>query len=49
MEIKGQRELNKVEILRNSEVIKEYKIKNGSLVFNETFVDENYQNEKFRS
>ena len=46
MKIKGQRELDKVEILRNSEVIKDYKITKGSLVFNETFIDENYQDEK---
>jgi hypothetical protein len=43
--IKAQRELENVEILRNSMVIKEYKITNGSLVFNETFIDGNYQNE----
>ena len=46
MKIKGQRELDKVEILRNSEVIKEYKFTNGSLTFNETFIDDNYQTEK---
>lgn len=44
--VKGQRALNKVEILRNSEVIKEYKVTNGSLVFNGSFADENYQDEK---
>jgi hypothetical protein len=47
IEVKGQRALDKVEILRNSEVIKEYKIaNNASLVFNETFVDEDYRSEK---
>ena len=27
-------------------MIKDYKITKGSLVFNETFIDENYQDEK---
>ncbi len=44
--VKGQRVLDKVEILRNSEVIKEYKITNDSLIFNDSFNDEKYQSEK---
>jgi len=44
--VKGQRELDKVEILRNSAVIKEYKITESSLLFRETFKDENYMSEK---
>ncbi len=44
--VKGQRELDKVDILRNSEVIKEYKITNASLLFNKTFIDENCQTQK---
>lgn len=43
LNVKGQRALEKVEILRNSEVIKEYRVTRGSLVFNRTFIDEKYQ------
>ncbi|MGQ8335481.1 DUF3604 domain-containing protein [Sunxiuqinia sp. A32] len=43
--VKGQRELSKVEILKNSKVIKEYTVAGGSLEFNEQFVDELYQDE----
>ena len=46
IKIKGQRPLDKIEILRNSEVIKEYKITDGVLDFEETFTDSAYQNEK---
>jgi len=46
LNVKGQRELVKVEILRNSDVVKEYKITDGSLTFNETYTDENPQFEK---
>lgn len=46
MKIKGQRELDKIEILRNSEMIKTYTTADGTLVFDETFVDEDYRNEK---
>ena len=46
LSIKGQRALEKIEILRNSEVIKEYKVTDGALVFNRRFMDEGYQNEE---
>ncbi|MEA3476765.1 MAG: DUF3604 domain-containing protein, partial [Bacteroidota bacterium] len=43
--IKAERELEKIEILKNSTVIKEFKTQNSETAFNKTFVDEDYQNE----
>lgn len=42
MKVKGQRELSKIEILRNSEVIKEYPVTDNSIHFDEVFNDDNY-------
>ncbi len=44
--VKGQRELEKVEVLRNSEPIKTYAVSNGSAEFSGNFIDENYQDEE---
>ena len=44
--IKGQNELDKVEILRNSQVIKSFRIGNGIKSFNKTFVDSKFKNER---
>ena len=46
IKIIGERELDKIEILRNSKVIHEFKTQNNELTFNKTFVDSDYQNEK---
>ena len=43
--IKAERELEKIEILRNSKVIKEFNIQNSETAFNKTFIDEGYQND----
>ncbi|MCD6354122.1 MAG: DUF3604 domain-containing protein [Prolixibacteraceae bacterium] len=43
IKVKGQRELSKIEILRNSAVIKEYLLLDDSIHFNEIFNDENYK------
>lgn len=43
--VKGQHELEKVEILRNSKVIKEYNLSNGPTEFDDSYIDENYQEE----
>ena len=45
IKVKGQRELDKIEVLRNSAVIKEFKIADGSKVFNKVFNDDNYNDE----
>ncbi len=42
--VKGQRELAKVEVLRNSEVIKEFTVDNEAREFSDNFVDEITQN-----
>ena len=42
---KGQRELEKIEVVRNSEVIKEYKLKNVAIEFEKNFTDEKYKEE----
>lgn len=42
--VKGQRELAKVEILRDSEVIKTFIPDDGTIEFNNEFMDENHQN-----
>jgi hypothetical protein len=44
--VKGQRELEKVEILRNSKVIKEYPVLDGGIEFEASYADETYQEEK---
>lgn len=46
MMVKGQRELEKVEVLRNSEVVKVFNLNSGTLEFNESFMDEDYPSEK---
>jgi len=43
--IKGQRELAKVEVLRNSKVIKEYNLSNNEMVFSTEFVDMDFKKE----
>jgi hypothetical protein len=45
IKVTGQRELEKVEVLRNSKVIKEYILQNGPIEFDENFIDENYGEE----
>ena len=45
IKVKGQRELEKIEVLRNSKVIKEYTLTNGPIEFNEDFIDVNYHEE----
>jgi hypothetical protein len=45
IKVTGQRELEKVEVLRNSKVIKEYNLQNGPIEFDENFIDENYGEE----
>jgi hypothetical protein len=45
MKVKGQRELEKVEILRNSKVIKEFTLPAMSIEFHEEYIDENYHEE----
>lgn len=42
--VKGQRELQKVEVLRNSQVIKEFTVDSKTTEFNEVFVDKSVQN-----
>jgi len=46
IKIKGERELEKVEIIRNSKVIHQFDLDEGVLNFAETFSDQSYQNEK---
>jgi len=46
IKVKGQRELERVEVLRNSRVIKEYHVSGEELEFDEVFVDADYQDEK---
>jgi hypothetical protein len=43
--VKGQRELAKVAILRNSQVIKEYDFSNNETTFSTEFVDADFKNE----
>lgn len=43
--IKGQRELAKVEVLRNSTVIKEYNLSNNEIAFSTEFVDTDFKKE----
>jgi len=45
IKVKGQQELAKVEVLRNSTVIKEFKLSEGKIEFDQQFVDENYRDE----
>ena len=45
IKVKGQRELEKIEVVRNSEVIKEYKLKNVAIEFEKNFTDEKYKEE----
>jgi len=45
LNVKGQHELAKVEILRNSQVIKAYDIKGKALDFNEIYEDNNFKDE----
>jgi len=45
IKVKGQRELDKIEVLRNSAVIKEFNIADGLKVFNKVFNDDNYKEE----
>ena len=44
--VKGQRELAKVEVLRNSKVIKEFAVEKDVLDFEAIFADKNFQDEK---
>ena len=37
--------MEKIEVLRNSKVIKEYTLTNEPIEFNEDFIDENYHEE----
>ena len=46
IKVKAQRELEKVDVLRNSKVIKSYNLPDGSLEFEQVFSDEHYQDEK---
>ncbi len=46
IKVKAQRELEKIEVLRNSKVIKTYPVPDGSLEFDQLFSDEHYQDEK---
>ena len=46
IKVKGQRELEKVEVLRNSKVIKEFYVSGGELEFDQVYVDPGYQDEK---
>jgi len=46
IKVKGQRELEKVEILRNSKVIKEFSINDGETEFEASFADLDYTDEK---
>ena len=46
IKVKGQRELEKVEVLRNSRVIKEFNISGEVLEFERAYADQNYQDEK---
>ncbi len=46
MKVQGQRELEKVEVLRNSRVIKAFSVSGGQIDFNEVFTDSDYQDEK---
>ena len=43
--IKGQRELAKVEVLRNSTVVKEYNLSNNEIAFSTEFVDTDFKKE----
>jgi hypothetical protein len=45
IKVRGQRELEKVEVLRNSRGIKEYAVSEGQLAFDEKFADSDYQDE----
>jgi len=45
IKVKGQRELEKVEVLRNSRVIKEFTLSGKYLDFEENFADSDYQDE----
>jgi hypothetical protein len=45
IKVKGQRELEKVEVLRNSRVIKEFTLSGKYLDFEENFTDSDYQDE----
>jgi len=46
IKVKGQRELEKVEVLRNSRVIKEFAVEGETLEFKAEFRDENHLEEK---
>jgi hypothetical protein len=46
IKVKGQRELEKVEVLRNSEPVKTYTVDKGLTEFAGNFIDENYQDEE---
>jgi hypothetical protein len=45
VKVKGQRELEKIEVLRNSRVIKAYTVSGGKLDFSATYADESHQEE----
>jgi hypothetical protein len=46
IKVKAQRELEKIDILRNSEIIKTYSIQDGSIDFHKEYRDEQYLEEK---
>ena len=46
IKVKGQRELEKIEVLRNSKVIKEFSINDGETEFEASFADQDYMDEK---
>ncbi len=46
IKVKGQRELEKIEVLRNSRVIKAYTVSGGKLDFDALYADESFQEEK---
>ncbi len=46
LKIRGQRQLEKVEVLRNSTVIKEMKVYGNTTEFDTSFIDENYLEEQ---
>ena len=46
IKVRAQRELEKIEILRNSEVIKTYPVQDTSLYFTKVFSDEQYKEEE---
>jgi hypothetical protein len=45
IKVKGQRELEKIEVLRNSKVIKEFSVSGGDLEFDQVYVDQDHREE----